>query len=160
MKGPKIIEGEYIAKLGQLAVGCSAAVFDGSHHRILLIRRMDTSRWAVPGGYMQAGESLSEACAREVFEETGLHVTVRRLISVYTNPHLLLEYPDGNRLQLVMLHFEARPVSGELSVSNETSEVKFFSQAEIQKLPIGTFDQIRIMDAFAAEEATIIRDAF
>ena len=69
MKGPKIIEGEYIAKLGQLAVGCSAAVFDSSHHRVLLIRRMDTGRWAVPGGYMQAG-------AREVFEETGLHVKV------------------------------------------------------------------------------------
>ena len=93
----KIIQAERAGKNGRLAVGCSAAVFDKNKERILLIRRADNGKWAVPGGYMDAGEDFSEACAREVYEETGLRVEVKRLISVYTNPHLLLEYPDGNR---------------------------------------------------------------
>ena len=156
----KVITGERIGKQGRLAIGCSAAVFDESHQRILLIRRADNGRWAVPGGYMEAGESMTEACAREVLEETGLHVRVERLISAYTNPHLLLEYPDGNRLQFVVLHFEAEPIGGSLSRSDESSELQFFSQAETANLDIGPLDRLRITDAFTAQEAAIVRDEF
>ena len=92
----KIVKGERAGKNGKLTVGCSAAVFDENHERILLIRRADNGKWAVPGGYMEAGENFSEACVREVYEETGLQVEVNRLISIYTHPHILLEYPDGN----------------------------------------------------------------
>jgi ADP-ribose pyrophosphatase YjhB (NUDIX family) len=156
----KVIAGERIGKQGQLAIGCSAAVFDASRQRLLLIRRADNGRWAVPGGYMEAGESMTEACAREVLEETGLGVKVKRLISVYTNPHLLLEYPDGNRLQLVVLHFDAEPIDGDLSLSEESSELGFFSQAEVLQLDVGSLDRLRIMDSFTAQERTIIRDEF
>ncbi|VAW30907.1 hypothetical protein MNBD_CHLOROFLEXI01-1736 [hydrothermal vent metagenome] len=156
----KVITGERIGKEGRIAVGCSAAVFDEDRQRILLIKRVDNRLWAVPGGYMEAGESLTEACVREVLEETGLCVEVKRLITVYTDPNRLIEYPDGKRLQLVVLHFEAKPLSGKLRVSNESSEVKFFSRAEIQNLKMGSFDHLRIMDAFSTQEKTIIRDAF
>ena len=154
-----IIVGERVGKQGQLAVGCSASVLN-NQGRILLVRRTDNELWAVPGGYMEAGESLTEACTREVLEETGLCIRVQHLISVYTDPHRLLEYPDGNRLQLVVLHFAAEPISGELSVSNESSEVKFFSQDEIQNLKMGAFDHLRIMDTFTAQKITLIRDEF
>lgn len=156
----KVITGERIGKQGRLAVGCSAAVFDNRRQRILLIRRVDNGRWAVPGGYMEAGESMTEACAREVLEETGLRVKIKRLISVYTNPHILLEYPDGNRLQLVVLHFDAEPLDGDLSRSDESSELKFFSQTEAIQLDIGPLDRLRIIDAFTAQERAIIRDEF
>lgn len=109
---------------------------------------------------MEAGESLTEACAREVLEETGLIVQVQHLISVYTNPHLLLEYPDGNRWQLVVLHFSAMPIGGELTSSNESSEVQFFSRAETKGLKMNPFDQLRILDAYAAPNTTLIRDEF
>jgi len=69
----KIIAGDRVGKQGRLGVGTSAAVFDASR-RILLIRRADNGNWAVPGGYMEPGESLSEGCEREVLEETGLRV--------------------------------------------------------------------------------------
>src|SRR5260221_1051116 len=110
----KIITGDRVGKQGKLAVGCSAAVFDDPHEHVLLIRRADNGLWAVPGGYMEPGESTTEACAREVFEETGLRVTVKRLIGVYSTPHRLLEYPDGNRWQLVVLYFEAGAIGGAL----------------------------------------------
>lgn len=58
---------------------------------------MLNGQWCVPGGYMESGESVTEACVREVFEETRLRVEVKGLVGVYTSPHYLLEYPDGHR---------------------------------------------------------------
>ena len=155
----KIVQGDRVGKQGELAIGCSAAVFD-NQGKILLIRRVDNGMWAVPGGYMEPGESLTKACAREVLEETGLNVQVQHLISVCTNPHLLLEYPDGNRWQLVLLHFAAKPISGELRTSNESSDLMFFTQVETQDLKMSPFDRLRIADAFTAQKETVIRDEF
>jgi ADP-ribose pyrophosphatase YjhB (NUDIX family) len=156
----EIITGDRVGKLGKLTVGCSAAIFDTSHQRILLVRRIDNGRWAVPGGYMEPGESMTEACVREVMEETGLKVQVRRLISVYTSPHILLEYPDGNRWQLVVLHFEAVSAGGELASSDETSEFGFFTPEEARNLQMGVLDKLRVEDAFAEQGTTIVRDTF
>lgn len=153
--------GKGICKQGQLAVGCSAVIFDSKHERILLVRRADNGRWTVPGGYMEPGESLTEACAREVLEETGLQVKVTRLISVYTTPDILLEYPDGNRLQLVVLHFETEPTGGELRTSDETTELKYFTQAETLELEmIDGLNRVRIADSFTAQQTTIVRETF
>ena len=152
----KLIEGERVGKLGRLAVGCSASVFDPRKQKMLLVRRTDNGRWAVPGGYMEAGESVAEACAREVWEETGLHVRVKQLIAVYSTPHKLLEYPDVNRLQLVVLHFLAESFAGDLRVSDETAELKYFLPVEIDSLSMGELDRQRTVDGFAFQNVTII----
>lgn len=155
----KIILGERVGRQGRLTVGCSAAVFDASRQCILLVRRADNALWAVPGGYMDAGESLTEACCREVKEETGQQVQVTRLISVYTNPNVLLEYPDGNRWQIVVLHFEAEAIDGNLALSDETTELKYFSHSESVSLPMSSLDRQRIIDSFEMKQAAIIHDA-
>ncbi len=152
--------GERVGRQGRLAVGCSAAVFDSERERILLVRRSDNSRWAVPGGYMDSGETLTETCVREVLEETGLHARVKRLIGVYTNPNLLLEYPDGNCVQLVVLHFEAEPIGGKLGTSEETTDVKYFTEAEIAGLDMGSLDRSRVTDSFAVNERAMVHDTF
>jgi len=126
----------------------------------VLVRRADNGRWSVPGGYMEPGESVTEACAREVMEETGMRVRVGQLVAVYNSPHILLEYPDGNRLQLVVLHFAAEPVGGTLCTSEETTEVGYFSRADIERMDMGGFDRQRIDDAFAAQAAAFVRDDF
>ena len=154
----KVIHGERVGRLGRLAVGCSATILDPTKHKVLLVRRADNGRWAVPGGYMEPGESVAKACAREVREETGLHVRVGRLIAVYSSPHVLLEYPDGNRYQLVVLHFAAEPVGGDLSTSEETTEVGYFSRVDTEHMDVGDFDRQRIADAFADREAAFVRD--
>ena len=113
----RVINGDRIGKQARLAVGCSATIFDSAREKVLLTRRRDNGSWCVPGGYMEPGESMTEACIREVWEETGLRVEIARLISIYTHPHRILEYSDGNRLQLVVLHFEAILISGTLTIT-------------------------------------------
>lgn len=86
--------GERIGKTAQLSVGSSAIIFDKSGRKILLTRRTDNDRWCLPGGRMDPGESIEETCIREVWEETGLQVKVRRLLGVYTTPHRITTYVD------------------------------------------------------------------
>ncbi len=153
------IYGERVCRQGRLAVGTSAAIFHSHGHRILLQQRSDNGQWCVPGGSMEAGESLIEACAREVLEETGLQVTVKRLISVFSDPHWLLQYPDGNQLQAVIFHFEAEVVGGELMLGDETIDLQYYSQDDISNLMVHAIDRIRIADSFAGCEQTIIHNS-
>jgi ADP-ribose pyrophosphatase YjhB (NUDIX family) len=109
---------------------------------------------------MEAGESVTEACAWEVREETGLEVEVTRLIGVYTTPHLVAEYPDGNRWQIVVLHFEAEPVGGALEAGDETTEVGYFSASEVEHLSLSDLDRWRVLDGFARQESAFVCDDF
>jgi len=156
----RIVVGERVGKLGRMAIGCSASVFDSAKQKMLLTRRTDNGQWCVPGGYMEAGESMTEACSREVLEETGLVVRAKRLIGVYTTPNWLLEYDDGNKWQILVLHFEAEYVNGELKTSNETTEFGFFSLAEAKNLKMNELDYRRVVDGFAQRLDTIICDNF
>ena len=155
-----IIRGNRVGKNGSLGVGCSASVFDVSGEKVLLVRGADDGKWAVPGGYMEPGENFTEACRREVLEETGLEVNVNRLIGIFTSPNLLLEYADGNKWQLVILHFDAEPVSGELRPSEETTEFGFFSLSEISALDMNGLDRKRVLDGFTRSHNALINDDF
>ena len=109
---------------------------------------------------MEPGESFTEACKREVLEETGLEVNVKRLIGIFTSPNFLLEYADGNKWQLVVLHFDAELVSGELKPSEETTEFGFFSLSEINGLEMNGLDRKRVLDGFAKSHSAFINDDF
>jgi ADP-ribose pyrophosphatase YjhB (NUDIX family) len=106
---------------------------------------------------MDAGESAAEACAREVLEETGLVVRVDRLIGVYSDPNLIIEYPGGNRVQPLSLNFAAVAVGGELTITAETTEVGYFSQKAMKSLEIWDHHVERIADAFAGCSTTFVR---
>jgi ADP-ribose pyrophosphatase/8-oxo-dGTP diphosphatase len=55
--------------------------------RIVLIRRRDNGRWALPGGMVDWGENIESTVRRELMEETGLElVNIRRLVGVYSAP--------------------------------------------------------------------------
>lgn len=156
----KIKLGHRVGRHGNLAVGCSASVLDADGRSMLLVRRVDDGRWAVPGGYMEPGESLTEACQREVLEETGLIVEIQRLIGVYTSPNLLLEHPDGSKCQLVVCHFEVKATAGRFVPNSETSETRCFSRSEAESLEMSPLDRRRMLDGFLREGQTIICDDF
>ena len=103
----KLIQGDRVGKQATLRPGASAIIFDDARQKVLLTRRADNGRWCLPGGGMDPGESVEEACIREVLEETGLEARVTKLVGVYTSPDIVIEYADGNRIQPVAFSFEA-----------------------------------------------------
>ncbi len=153
----KITYGDRVGRDGKLGVGCSAFVLDPANLKVLLVKRSDDRRWAVPGGYMESGETLQEACEREVWEETGVRVQATNLVTVYSDPNILLEYPDGNKWQLVVMHFMARLVDGTPARGDETTDAGYFSLEETMRMNIGEFDRQRIDDGFAYTGTTFVK---
>jgi len=143
----QVLYGERLGKEGQLRMGCSAVIFDETHTKALLTRRTDNGLWCIPGGAMEAGESAAEACIREVWEETGLHVAVKRLIGVYSDPNQLVVYPDGNKAHIVVMSFEVEVTGGELGLSNETTAAGFYSVQEMESMPMHGKHKQRVEDA-------------
>ena len=76
-------------------VPAASAVVINNEGKILLHRRSDNDLWALPGGAMEIGESISESVVREVKEETGLDVVIERLVGIYTNPKHVVAFSDG-----------------------------------------------------------------
>ncbi|MBN2085142.1 MAG: NUDIX domain-containing protein [Anaerolineales bacterium] len=153
----KTIFGDRIGATGKILVGCSAVVFNGTREKVLLTRRADNGQWCLPSGHMEPGESAVEACIREVKEETGLSVRVKRLVGIYTNPNRLLEYPDGNKFHLVALHFEAEVTGGELSISAETTDFGYFTLLEINAMDMLEIHRERIEDAVTGQIPAFMR---
>ena len=102
---------------------------------ILLIRRSDNGNWAVPGGGMDLGESITDTAVRETQEETGITCEITGLVGIYTNPHHVIRYTSNNEVrQEFSIVFTARPVGGELRPSSESSEPQWVSPAAIPDL--------------------------
>lgn len=124
---------------------------------LLLMRRSDNGLWGLPGGYVEPGESVSDATAREVFEETGYEIEIGRLVGVYSDPkRQVIAYASGDRVQAVNLCFEGRVVGqGEPTTPEETLEVGFFPDSALPEdfVPIHS---VRIEDATRpAREAAV-----
>lgn len=152
----QVIYGERIGSQGKIRLGCSATIFD-EQRRVLLTKRLDNGQWCLPSGGLEPGESAAEACEREVFEETGLWVRVKRLVGVYSHPDQLSIYLDGNKVQIVALHFEAETVGGELGLSDETSDFGYFTMEEVDELEMLGRHRERIIDTLANQREAFIR---
>ncbi len=153
----QVIYGERLGREGKIRVGCSAAIFDAAREKVLLTQRADNGRWCLPGGGLDPGESVEEACIREVWEETGLHVRVTRLIGVYSDPNQLVIYKDGNKAFFVVLSFEVGIIGGELGLSDETTEFGWFSLPEMDSMPMHDRHQQRVVDALLERADTLIK---
>ncbi len=152
----QVFYGPHIGKQGQIRLGCSAAIFDGQG-RILLTRRSDNGQWCLPGGAVEPGETVAEACEREVLEETGLHVKVKRLVGVYSYADQLVIYPDGNKVQVVALHFEVEATSGEAGLSNEVSDFGYFSPEAMEGLEFFGRHKERVLDSYEKYARPVIK---
>jgi ADP-ribose pyrophosphatase YjhB (NUDIX family) len=134
----------------------SAVIFDG-RGRLLLQQRSDGGQWGLPGGSVEIGESVHDAVIREVREETGLQVTVLRLVGVYSDPALqVVRYPDGNVWHYVSVCFECAVRSGELTTCDETLALRYVPAARLPATLLPNH-RIRIRDARAHRAAAFIR---
>ena len=151
----QVLYGHRFGKAGELRLGCSATIFDKTREKVLLTQRADNGRWCLPGGHVEAGESVAEACERETWEETGLKVRVMHLVGVYSNPDQLVIYNDGNKVFMVVLNFEVEIVSGELSLSDETTAYGYFSLQQMESMPMHGQHKNRVEDAMQGGETLI-----
>lgn len=98
----------------------------------LLIRRTDNGNWALPGGAMDPGESMTQAAVREVEEETGVRCEVTGIVGVYTNPRHVILYTSNNEVrQECSLVYTARALDGAPRPSDESSEVRWVRGTDI-----------------------------
>ena len=152
----EVFYGPGIGKQGKIRLGCTAAIFDGNG-RILLTKRSDNGQWCLPGGALDPGETVSEACVREVLEETGLQVRVKRLIGIYSHSDQLVVYPDGNKVQVVALHFEVEVTGGIAGLSDEVSDFGYFSPNEMEGLEFLGRHRERVLDTYEKYSEPVIK---
>ena len=108
-----------------------AVVVRDDKGRILLERRSDCGWWGMPGGRVEPGESVKQAAIREVLEETGLIVRITGFVGLYSEPAgRIVTFPD-NVVHLVDAAVTAEVVSGELTLSCESEELRFFGVHEM-----------------------------
>ena len=145
-----------LARVIGVRVSVSAAIFD-RRGRVLLQQRSDGGQWGLPGGSLEIGETLHEALAREVREETGLTVVPRRLIGLYSRRDLqVVRYPDGNAWHYVTACFECAVRGGELSTCDETLALAWTNPGRLPKTLLPNH-RIRIRDARARSGAPFVR---
>jgi ADP-ribose pyrophosphatase YjhB (NUDIX family) len=125
-------------------VPAASAIVTNAEREILLERRSDNARWGLPSGVMEIGERIGETIVREVKEETGLDIQVDYLVGVYTNPRHVIAFSDGEVRQQFSLCFACTLLGGEVQVSSESLEVRFFSLEEIEQLHLHPSLSLRI----------------
>ena len=124
----------------KVAVG--VVVLD-QHGRLLLVQRgvgPGKGLWALPAGFVDAGEDPRAAAARETLEETGLVVDVGRVIDVY---------PTGSSTGAsFFLAFEAQLVGGELAAADDAVDAAFFGADGLPELAFAsTQDAVAMLRA-------------
>jgi len=118
-----------------LVVACNLLVTDDAG-AVLLQRRRDTGQWALPGGAMDLGETAAECAIRECEEETGITAQITGFLGVYSDPHHIVAYTDGEIRQQYENTYIGRPVSGEPTINDEADGVAFVAPEDLGRYDI------------------------
>lgn len=145
--------GERLGRGAERKLGASVAIRD-HEGRLLLTRRQDNALWCLPGGGVDPGERWDETAVREAREETGLEVRATAVLAAYSDPDLVVCYPDGQRAQVYGVCFRAEVVGGELGLSDETTQVGWFTRDEATRLPLTAMHVRLVAAAFDDAPAT------
>lgn len=113
----------------------SILVFD-ERRRVLLVRHAEGGDWTTPGGMIEPYETPADAAVREMWEETGLHVALTRIVGVFGGEICQSIYANGDRIAWVSTAFAAERMAGVLRPDGEeTLEVRYFERAELDAIP-------------------------
>jgi len=97
----------------------AATVVVEENGKVLMVRRLTQpgfGLWSLPGGYVDRGEVVESAAAREVLEETGLQVDITKLIGLFSE----------NNHPVVVAAFDGYKTNGNAVPGPEVSELGFF----------------------------------
>jgi 8-oxo-dGTP diphosphatase len=123
----------------------AVALFN-AENRLLVVKRKDSGNWAIPSGTLELGEDLITCGRREIKEETGFDIEIVDLIGTYTNPKTVVAYTDGEVRQEFTLLYEGKIVGGEMSIDEESTEIRWVGMDEILNLPLAASQRQRIKD--------------
>jgi 8-oxo-dGTP diphosphatase len=118
---------------------------------LVLIRRKNEpfqGAWALPGGFVDLGETVEAACAREMREETSLEVEVGPLLGVYSDPG---RDPRGHTVSAV---FICTPRGGELLAADDAAHAEAIPLADLSTLSYA-FDHGRIIADYLARRTAL-----
>jgi ADP-ribose pyrophosphatase YjhB (NUDIX family) len=102
----------------------AACVIARVQSRIVLLKRAIPpayGRWVIPGGFVDVGEPVPLAAAREVWEEVRLRVAIGPLVGVYSYP----------QVTTVVVVYAAEVIGGQLEAADEALDARLFAPAEI-----------------------------
>ncbi len=129
-------------------IGVGGVVF--KQGKILLVQRKNPpaqNQWAIPGGRLRFGESLKEACEREILEETGVRVKAGEIVHVF---EVLDRDPqNGIRFHYVIIDLLAEYVSGELQAGDDALQVGWFTPQDIKQIKVNPFTLKLLKEKFS-----------
>jgi ADP-ribose pyrophosphatase YjhB (NUDIX family) len=127
-------------------IGVDAAVFRDSS--LLLIKRHDIRLWAVPGGMVEVGETLTQAALRELREETGLRGKVTGLLGIFDSRI----WKSRLKTQLYHVIFKVDAPDGKPVVTDEAIDWDFFKADKLPELAPGHEQRVPILFKLANGE--------
>ena len=126
-------------KLGSdlIFMPCVAGIIRNEFGEILFQNKGNGENWSLPAGAIEPGEAPAEALIREVWEETGLCVTPKKLLGVFGGKEFRYQYPNGHKVEYNVFLFECEVQSGELNpIDDETFELRYFNFNEMPELAL------------------------
>lgn len=115
---------------------------------LLLIQRSDNGFWALPGGYMEVGESFAEAAVRELREETGVAAEVTGIVGIYSDPRHVTAYDDGTVHQQCTICLRATNAGIPAHTTAEAAATGYFDRADAFELGMHPTMRLRVEHAF------------
>ena len=134
-------------------LGVGAVVIEDG--KVLLVKRgkePSIGEWSLPGGRVKLGESIRDAIAREIFEETGLDIDIGDVVEILER--IFIDKKGKVKYHYLLVDFLASPKGGNLMASSDALDAAFFGKDEmdLMNLPAVTEEVIlKGLDIFNSE---------
>ena len=134
------------------SIPCAGAIVVDGTGRLLHVERAtppQAGRWTIPGGRVEPGETIEQAVAREVLEETGLVVDVGPRVGT-------VERPGPGGVTYEIHDHAATPTGGTPQAGDDAAALRWASPAELAGLPLvtGLLAQLQEWGVVPAQRST------
>ena len=126
-------------------------IFDDNLDFILIKRKNEPYKdcWALPGGFVEYGETVETAAIREAKEETSIDVTLKDLVNVYSKPD---RDPRGHTVTIV---YTAKGDISEKKADSDASDIAIFSLEKLDEINIALDHEKIINDCLKTVKKSI-----